>query len=70
MSTTTLDTAIREYVRERHERGCSHVKTPHVTSELDVNAQRVTPVMGDMVREGTLEVWRDNSNATVYRINL
>ncbi|MWV40118.1 hypothetical protein [Natrialba sp. INN-245] len=67
---TDLEQAVRECVREHHDRGNSHVKTPHVAKELDVPAQRVSPYMGDMVREGALEVWRDSTNATVYRIHL
>ena len=63
-----LEDAVRECIRERYERGNSHVKTPHVARELDESSQRITPIMQDMVRNGTLEVWRETSNATVYRI--
>ena len=70
MNTTTLEQDVRDYVREHYERGNSHIKTPHVTKELDETPQRIAPIMGDLVREGMLETWRETSNATVYRIHL
>jgi len=69
MTNHPLEQAVREYVHERYERGSSHVKTPHVAKALDETPQRVVPVMRALVRDGTLEVWRENTNATVYRIN-
>jgi len=70
MDQTPIEQAVREYVREHYERGNSHVKAPHVSKELDENSQRIVPIMQDMVREGTLTVWRESTNATIYRINL
>jgi len=65
-----LEDAVREYVREHHERGNSHIKSPHIAKALDVPVQQVTPIVGDMVREGTLTVWSESTNATTYRIHL
>ena len=65
-----LEREVRDYVREHYERGSSHIKTPHVAKALDETPQRIAPIMQDMVREGTLSVWNNSSNATVYRIQL
>lgn len=65
---TDLETEVREYVRSYQERGNSYIKSPHIAKGLDVPVQRVTPIVGDLVREGTLEVWGDSTNATTYRI--
>ncbi|QRV16734.1 hypothetical protein [Haloterrigena salifodinae] len=65
-----LEQEVRDYVREHYERGNSHIKTPHVAKALDQNSQRITPIMQDMVRGGTLAVWNESTNATVYRIQL
>lgn len=70
MEDSPLEQEIREFVREYSERGNSHIKSPRIAKALDVPVQQVTPIVGDMVRDGTLEVWSDNSNATVYRIQL
>jgi len=67
---SSLEESVREYVREHHSRGNSHIKSPHIAKALDVPVQRVTPIVGDMVREEALAVWSDNSNATIYRIHL
>lgn len=65
-----LEDAVREFICEHYERGNSHVKTPHVAKALDESSQRITPIMQDLVQKRTLEVWRETSNATVYRIHL
>lgn len=70
MTVPSLEDNVREYIREHYERGNSHVKTPHVAKALDETSQQVTPIMRDLVREGTLEEWRSSTNATVYRIHL
>jgi len=70
MDQTPIEQAVREYVREHNERGNSHIKSPHIAKALDVSVQRVTPIVGDMVREGKLEAWSESTNATVYRIQI
>lgn len=51
-----LEQEVREYVHEHYERGNNHIKSPYIAKGLDVPVQRVTPIVGDMVREGALEV--------------
>jgi len=70
MSTDEIEKQVRRFVSDRYERGCSFVKTPHVAKALDETPQRIAPIMQDLVRSGTLEIWTDCSNAKTYRIQI
>lgn len=66
---TTLERAVRAVVHEHATRGNCYIKVKHIATALNQPPQRITPIVGDLVRDGTLAVWRETSgNPTVYRI--
>jgi len=70
MASRPLEQEVRQFVREYNGQGNSYIKSRRVSKALDESIRRVTPIMQDMVREGSLSVWSESTGATVYRIQL
>jgi len=74
MSTTEthsepLEQKAREFLERRRECGNSYVKTSMIAEACDTHSRRLTPVVGELVKDGTLEVWKRPSSApNLYRI--
>lgn len=66
-----LDQQIREFCKQRLEKGNSYVNVRRIGKEIDATPQALGHSVTRLVEAGDLEVWRDVGNArTTYEITI
>lgn len=62
---------VREFCRHRrHEQGNAYVTATKVVREFDVTPQRAGATLAALADDGDLEVWKEATKKTTYRIHV